>query len=408
MKKELDDSRSNLPISGEDIHLVEFLLDLGISLSSERHLDRLLEKIIDESLDITNSDGCTLYLVDDDGNLCFTISKTTSLGVSLGGLSGAHASFPPVPMDPAFVSAYAAINKKIVNIPDVYKSSEFDFTGPRKYDELNGYRSVSMLVAPLANQEGKVIGVLQLLNAMDTSTGEVIPYSGKYEIMVHSLASFAAVAVTNVRMEQEIEQKAAMLKEANMDAIFSLAVAAEQKDDDTGQHVRRIQMYSTALAKEVGISDEVADEIGYSSIMHDVGKISVPDYVLKKPGKLTDEEFSIMKDHTKNGSKILPDKPFFKIARQIARHHHEKWNGKGYPDGLAGEQIPINARIVAVVDVFDALTSKRVYKKAWTCQDAMSEITKCAGTAFDPELALAWKNLCHTGPLRDVVRQNLD
>ncbi len=389
-------------IGGENVSLVQFLLDLGISLSSESNPDRLLEKIVDESITLTNADGCTLYLSDDSGSLHFTISKNISMKICLGGVTGDPVSMPPVPRDPSFVSAYAAINKKIVNVPDVYKSTEFDFTGPKKYDEENCYCTKSMLVAPLTNYEGEVLGVMQLVNAKDPETNQVIAFDKKFDTLVHSLASFAAVAISNVRMIGEIRRRVAMLREANLDAIYSLAMAAEAKDDDTGDHVRRIQLYSIALAKKAGFTDEKADEIGYSSIMHDVGKISVPDMVLKKPGKLTDGEFDVMKAHTEAGSKILPATSFFVVARDIARHHHERWDGNGYPDGLKRGKIPIEARIVAITDVFDALTHKRAYKKAWTFEEAITEMKRCSGTHFDPRLMEIWEELYTSGELNRI------
>jgi HD-GYP domain-containing protein (c-di-GMP phosphodiesterase class II) len=385
-----------------DSELVSFFLELGISLSSEMNIYRLLEKIVNESIDLTNSDGCTLYLLEGDGALHFSISRNISLGISESRELGGEDAFPPVPMDPSFVSAYVAINKKLVNVTDVYKSTEFDFRGPKQYDLMNNYRSISMLVSPLLNHEGDVIGVLQLLNAKDMETGEVIPFNAGYEMVIKSLSSFAAFAISNTRLVEEIHLRADKLKEANLDAIYALAMAAETKDADTGDHVRRIQLYSIALSKEIGLSDERADEIGYSSIMHDVGKISVPDSILKKPGKLTKEEFDIMKQHPIAGAKILPDSFFFHTAKTIARGHHEKWDGRGYPDGLVGEKIPMEARIVAIADVFDALVNKRCYKDGWTMDQAIDEMIRCAGTHFDPELIEAWNELYKEGKLKKI------
>lgn len=404
MEKEMESEALASLVGAASVNLVSFLLDLGISFSSENNRERLLEKIVDQSLILTNADGCTLYLLGDDGKLHFTISKNNSLRTSLVEEPGKEIKFPPVPMDPAFVSAYVAINKRTVNVPDVYASREFDFTGPKKYDRLNGYHSVSMLVAPLMTQSDEVIGVLQLLNSIDPVTGAVVPFDAKYELLIQSLASYAAIAIWNTRLVEETRRKASMLKEANMDAIFSLAMAAEAKDDDTGEHVRRIQMYSTLLAHKAGLGDDGAEEIGYSSIMHDVGKISVPDGILKKPGKLTDQEYEIMKAHTFNGAQILPQKPFFTSARRIAHSHHERWDGRGYPDNLMGEDIPLEARIVAIADVFDALTSKRPYKEPWPFDRAMAEISANSGAQFDPSLVRDWESLYRTGALHKVHR----
>ena len=197
----------------------------------------------------------------------------------------------------------------------------------------------------------------------------------------------------NENLERRVKERTVELKEANLDAIFSLATAAEAKDTDTAVHINRIQSYSHALALKLGMGPDEAEEIGYSSIMHDVGKIAVPDEILKKKGRLTVEEFEIMKRHTTHGEKILSDRPFFFVARQIARSHHEKWDGAGYPDGISGVQIPIAARIVAVADVFDALTSVRPYKAAWSMEEAIEEIIKLSGSHFDPAIVKAWTEM---------------
>ncbi len=209
----------------------------------------------------------------------------------------------------------------------------------------------------------------------------------------------------NETLEKRVEERTIELKEANLGAIYSLATAAEAKDDDTGFHVRRIQYYSQALALKLGMHPAEADEIGYSSIMHDVGKISIPDEILKKPGKLTTEEFEIIKTHASQGEKILSEKNFFSTARKIARSHHEKWSGKGYPDGLSKENIPLPARIVAVADVFDALTSKRPYKEPWSLEKAIEEIENSLGSHFDPVIVKAWLELWKESEIERIHKQ---
>ncbi|MGK7345288.1 MAG: response regulator [Candidatus Nitrospinota bacterium M3_3B_026] len=213
------------------------------------------------------------------------------------------------------------------------------------------------------------------------------------------------LAQFNETLEKRVRERTTQLREANLDAIYSLALAAEAKDDATGNHVHRIQRYCQALALKLGISDTEAEEIGYSSIMHDVGKIAVPDEILKKPGKFTPGEFETMKAHTVNGEKILPSKPFFAMARRIARGHHEKWDGSGYPDGLAGEDIPLCARITAVADVFDALISKRSYKDEWPIDKAMAEMKRCSGSHFDPSVVDAMFELYDQGELDRILEK---
>lgn len=213
------------------------------------------------------------------------------------------------------------------------------------------------------------------------------------------------LAKFNETLERRVAERTEELYQSNLDAIFSLATAAEAKDEVTGNHVYRIRSFTEALAMKIGLGEKTAEEIGYSSIMHDVGKISIPDDILKKPGKLTAEEYNVMKAHTLHAERILSGKPFFAMARLVARSHHERWDGSGYPDGLIGENIPLPARIVAIADVFDALVTARPYKKAWTVEEAMDEITKSAGRHFDPELAEAWADLHKEGKIEEIIRK---
>jgi putative two-component system response regulator len=198
-------------------------------------------------------------------------------------------------------------------------------------------------------------------------------------------------------LELRVRDRVAELHEANLDAVYMLAVAAETKDLDTGQHVKRIERFSRALCIAIGMTPSQADRIGYSSILHDVGKIHVPDQILKKPGPLSPEERKIMESHTIIGERILSERPFFEPARRIARSHHENFDGTGYPDGMSGDAIPIEARIVHLVDVFDALVHERVYKKPWTRQQAIEALHDMSGRMFDPALVRAFDTLISDG-----------
>lgn len=212
------------------------------------------------------------------------------------------------------------------------------------------------------------------------------------------------LAKFNETLELRVTERTDELYQSNLDAIYSLANAADSKDEITGNHVYRIQRFSEALALKMGLGDKAAEEIGYSSIMHDVGKLSIPDEILKKSGKLTAEEFTIMKTHTNHAERILSGKPFYAMARIVARSHHEKWDGSGYPDGLKGEDIPLPVRIVAVADAFDAMISKRQYKEARPLSEAIEEIVKSAGRHFDPDIASAWVALYKDGKLDEIIK----
>lgn len=176
---------------------------------------------------------------------------------------------------------------------------------------------------------------------------------------------------------------------AYLDTINRLVMAAEYKDEDTGDHIVRISRYSTLLAEKCGMSEDEVRDIRYASPMHDIGKIGIPDSILLKPSKLSDEEFETMKTHTSIGAKILTGSKasVLQVAQQVAISHHEKWNGKGYPQGIMGDKIPLSGRIVGLVDVFDALTSRRPYKDPYPVEVACEIIEKDSGSHFDPSVA---------------------
>lgn len=178
------------------------------------------------------------------------------------------------------------------------------------------------------------------------------------------------------------------LKQTRMQVIQVLGRAAEYKDNETGMHVIRMSHYSRILARALGFSEAATDMIFNAAPMHDVGKIGIPDSILLKPGRLTDEEMDVMRTHPQIGADILGEgeSELLRLARSISMTHHEKWDGSGYPNGLAGDDIPIEGRIVALADVFDALTSERPYKKAWSIDETLTFVRSQSGKHFDPRL----------------------
>lgn len=165
-----------------------------------------------------------------------------------------------------------------------------------------------------------------------------------------------------------------------------LMAAAEPKDDNTVEHVQRISDLTRRICLKLGMSTRESDQIGFFSMMHDVGKIHIPDNILTKPGPLANEEWAVMKTHTIVGEKILSHTASYQTARAIARNHHEHWDGSGYPDGLKGKAIPVPVRIVTVADVFDGLIHTRPYKDAWPVEKALAEMKQLSGKVFDPEI----------------------
>jgi len=192
----------------------------------------------------------------------------------------------------------------------------------------------------------------------------------------------------NIILEEKVAERTAELYESRLEIIQKMTKASEYRDNETGNHILRISKYSEILGKKMNLTAKEIDLIINASPMHDVGKIGISDNILLKPGKLTEEEWDIMRKHTIIGHDILADSrsDLLKQAAEIALYHHEKWDGTGYPYGKKSLEIPLFARIVAVVDVFDALTSERPYKKGWPVEEAVDEIIKLKGIHFDPEI----------------------
>src|SRR6267378_2839859 len=208
-----------------------------------------------------------------------------------------------------------------------------------------------------------------------------------------------------LRSERALEQEriaSEELRRTGLQGISHLVLAATIKDRTTGTHLQRVRRYVEAIAERLGLPEDLVEEFGYSSVMHDVGKIHTPDHILQSEHHLSDAEFSVIKQHCIDGEKMLGTARFFETARAIAREHHERWDGKGYPDGKKGEEISLAARIVSVADVFDALTSKRPYKEAWSAEAGLKAIEAGAGERFDPEIVAGFAALAREGVLERI------
>ena len=211
---------------------------------------------------------------------------------------------------------------------------------------------------------------------------------------VLGLISFTVVVLFSYILEYGgyIQERADETNRIQEEMIMSFAEITENKSGQTGQHIKRVSEYSKVLARQLGLSQDKVEEIRIASTMHDVGKLLIPSEILEKPGKLTDEEYTTIKTHTTLGGQLLKnvEGEEMQLSRTIALQHHERYDGKGYPEGLSGNNISLEGRIVAVADVYDALTSKRSYKDAWKEDDAFQEILKCRGTQFDPDVVDAF------------------
>lgn len=274
---------------------------------------------------------------------------------------------------------------------------------------MNGYEVCRQLKSDEATRHIPIIFVTALDDAEDETRGfdlgaaDYITKPIKTSVVRARVQAHLALADQRRHLEQLVKERTNELEnsyqqlecsnkklaQAYLDTIKQLGRASDYRDNETGMHVMRVGNFSKLLGLASGFLESQAEMLMYASMMHDIGKIGVRDHILLKPGKLTEEEFAVIKQHSEIGAKIIGDHDaeVMKMAKQISLAHHEKWNGKGYPRGLSGENIPIVGRIVAIADVFDALTSDRPYKKAWTIEDALELIEKEAGQHFDPELA---------------------
>lgn len=270
-------------------------MNIGIELTTENDKNKLLAGILQKGMEITNCDAGTLYLYKENA-LQFKIMKTLSMGVSRGEDGEEISSMPPVPMKEDNVCAYTAIHREIINIGDVYHSETFDFSGPKRYDALTGYRTQSMLVVPLENTEGDLLGVLQMINAMDEQ-GKLIPFDKEYEMVIRALGSLTAIALTNIRYLNEMKLQLHSFVEA-------MATAIDQRTPYNGSHTRKVAEYALLLADKInekennGEIDQVFDEdrkekLGLAALLHDIGKMIIPLSVMNRSTRLDREKKSV-------------------------------------------------------------------------------------------------------------------
>jgi HD-GYP domain-containing protein (c-di-GMP phosphodiesterase class II) len=502
---------------------LEQLNDIGAALSQEKNLDGLLEKILIAAKTITQADGGTLYLRTEDERLSFAIMRTDSLGIAMGGTTGNPISFYPIHLrkkdgqpNDQMVAAYAAMTGKTVNIADAYSEAGFDFSGTRNFDKKSGYRSQSFLTVPMRNHEGEIIGVLQLINRMHSDTKAIIAFSEADQRLAESLASQAAIALTNRQLIDQLER----LFES---FIHLINTAIDEKSPYTGGHCQRVPELTMMLAEAVNetksgplgtfsMSDTDRYELRIAGLLHDCGKITTPVHVVDKAtklekifdrislietrlevlkrdaqieclerkltiasdpsldemarkakafeaeqdlrdglrqygddleflrhaniggeamspqaqervraigtrhhwrdpsgntanflsddeidnlniarGTLTGAEREVINHHIVATIKMLEALPWprhLKNVPEYAGGHHERMDGKGYPRGLTREQMSVQARVMGIADIFEALTARdRPYKRGKTLSESLAILGRFKeGNHIDPDL----------------------
>ena len=330
--------------------------------STTTTLDELLYLMAEEAKIVLGAERATVFLVDKEKK-------------ELWSKAALDAETIRIPLHKGIAGAVAT-SGQVLNIPDVYKDHRFN----PEIDQKTGYRTRSALTSPMRNAKNQVIGVFQVLNRLKGGS-----FDQQDEEILALLSDQASAHVENAHLYQELR------KSAN-ETVIRLAGAVEFKDYDTRQHLWRMSQYSALIALEMGFEAEWAENLRLAAPMHDIGKIGVPDSILKKPGKLTAEEWVEMKKHPQYGADILggSDNEIMQMSASVALHHHERWDGNGYPNGIKADEIPIEARIASLADVFDALTSKRIYKPSFSVDETLQMIRDESGKQFDPQVVEAF------------------
>ncbi len=336
------------------------LLEVGRVVSSTLDLRELLTKIMSTATKVMRCETSTVYLVDEQTNELYfhIVSGDPNVGAKLQEIR--------LPMGTG-LAGWCAQNNKPVIVPDTEKDPRF-FKGA---DKKSGFVTRSMICVPMRLKD-RVVGVLQVLNR----TGD-IPFNDHDLETLENVANQAVSAIENARLYENIQK-------VYLSTIEVLATAIDAKDPYTQGHSRRVTQYSVAIAEELNLSPKEVESIRYAGLLHDVGKIGIKDSIIRKPGRLTDEEYAIIKKHPAIGAKILRPVDFLADKIPGVLHHHEYYDGRGYPEHLTGENIPLAGRIICVADAFDAMTTNRPYRKGLTVKTAVGELQKFSGKQFDP------------------------
>jgi len=396
---------------------------LDSQINQIQDIDILMEKILADARALCRCDAGSVYLREGDDLILKYVQNDTP-GSIMRSDNKAAVKSKPVPVGHGSIAGYAALSGESVLIADAYKiPADCPYQFNPAFDRASGYRTKGVLTVPLQTSTGKNVGVLQLINP----TNENASLDGEFaKDDVETVAHFAVVATIAI-------ERAALTRSI----VLRMIAMAELRDpSETAHHVNRVAGFSVLLyrawAKRRGYSvdriEHDCDLLRIAAMLHDVGKVGIPDAILKKPGRLTSDEYEVIKTHPRLGAELFAgrDSALDQVTIDVVLHHHERWDGTGYPGNisvggvqrkldddphakqlrLAGEDIPIFARVVAVADVFDALSSKRQYKDAWSEQRVLAEMTAHAGKQFDPELIEIL--LEHMGEMREVLMRYQD
>ena len=377
------------------------ILEIDRDLDLIKDLDLLLERLLLLARREARADAGTVYICQGD-ELAFLHAQNDTFQAKLKPNEKLLYGYFTIPISDQSIAGFVAKHETFLNIPDMYAIDQAaPYSFDPSFDEKTGYKTVSSLTFPLISSDRRLLGVMQLLNA-ENIDGEFIAFREEDEPFFEIFARFGSKAIQRAQMTRNL-----------LETITRFAGLRDPKE--TGAHVNRVGSFAMeiyeAWADRKGIDperrDTYKDILRMAAMLHDIGKVGISDIILKKPTRLTDDEYRIMKSHTWLGARQFQDESELSfIAQQVALHHHENWDGTGYPGrlgdlfeadkyiengmecppGLVGEEIPIFARIVAIADVYDALSSARAYKPEWKESEVVASIRENAGRKFDPEL----------------------
>ena len=378
---------------GQEDSTVDSILKTIRSLNKLKSIDMILDRILLESRNLSNADAGSIYLLKNKTLVFSHVQNSTLFGHR--GAGAAQYAEMKLPINSDTIVGHSALTKQTVVIDDAYRiSDDVPYSFNASFDEENNYHTTSTLAVPLLTSNDELVGVIQLINARDKQ-GRISVFSEHSKTMTFLFANSAAMVIEHGMLNRETILR--MVKMASL-----------HDPKETGAHVKRVSAFSAEIyqrwAEKNGIPDTkikyFRDLISLAAMTHDAGKVGISDIILKKPARLTSAEFTVIKKHTIYGAQLFNNtsSELDKMTYEVTLHHHEKWNGEGYPgqskqsEGngprrtLAGEKIPLAARIVALADVFDALSSSRCYKEPWEKEKVYEVIRSESGKHFDPEL----------------------
>jgi len=344
--------------SDEQNASLDLLYEVGKRVGAATSLSRLVSQIIQMTQATLRASASSLLLFDEaKQKLLFEVvegdADETLKRIRLDSDSG--------------IAGWVARHGRPLIVNDVTKDARFN----RRIDATTGFVTKSIMCVPLKVRK-EVIGVIEVLNKIDGTA-----FDERDLQAVASVASTAAIEIENNRLHQSVV-------DGYKGTIKSLATAIDAKDPYTCGHSQRVTAYALLGGNIVSLPRKQLDDLEHAGILHDIGKIGIPDIILRKAASLTDEEWRIIHQHSRIGANILRDVPFLLEARNLVLHHHERYDGKGYPDGLNGNDIPMGARLLAVADTFDTMTTDRAYRGALPVEQALNELERCSGTQFCP------------------------